>query len=69
MQQDKRVMIVIGAGVTGITAAYYFSKKKIPYIILEKSDKVGGVWSAQHWPGIRCDTDIIKYSFSFNPYL
>lgn len=69
MQQDKRVMIIIGAGVTGITAAYYFSKKKIPYIILEKSEKVGGVWSAQHWPGIRCDTDIIKYSFSFNPYL
>jgi len=62
-------VIIIGAGVTGISASYYLSKNNIQHLILEKAIDVGGIWSSQKWPGIRCDTDIIKYSYSFNPFL
>ena len=62
-------VIIIGAGVTGLSASYYLAKNTIQHLILEKSAEVGGIWSSQKWPGIRCDTDIIKYSYSFNPFL
>jgi monooxygenase len=62
-------VIVIGAGMTGIAAGYYLREQGIPYIILEAKDEVGGVWHAHRWHGVRCDSDFIKYSFSFRPFL
>ena len=37
--------------------------------MLEANGDVGGVWHTQRWHGARCDSDFIKYSFSFKPYL
>src|SRR2546427_4595518 len=34
---------VIGAGITGLTAAFYLQRKGIPVTIYEASDRVGGV--------------------------
>jgi len=62
-------VIVIGAGVTGIAVSYYLSKANIRHLVLEKSQELGGLWSAQRWPGIRCDSLIVKYSYSFRPFL
>jgi cation diffusion facilitator CzcD-associated flavoprotein CzcO len=62
-------VIVIGAGVTGIGVSYYLSKANIPHLVLEKSQELGGIWSSQRWPGIRCDSLIVKYSYSFRPFL
>lgn len=62
-------VIVIGAGVTGIAVSYYLSQAKIPHLVLERSQAVGGLWSSQRWPGIRCDSMIVKYSYSFRPFL
>ena len=59
--------IVVGAGITGIGAAYYLRKNNIPYIVLEANDDVGGVWHTQRWHGARCDSDFVKYSYSFKP--
>jgi len=39
---NKRVAI-IGAGLSGLSTAYYLKKAGIPFTIFEKSDKVGGV--------------------------
>jgi len=61
--------IVIGAGMTGIAAGYYLSAKGISYTILEAKSDLGGVWNTHRWHGARCDSDFIKYSFSFKPYL
>lgn len=38
----KKVAI-IGAGITGLTTAFYLKKAGIPFRIFEKSDKIGGV--------------------------
>src|SRR6266850_1100723 len=62
-------VIVIGAGITGIGAAYYLRANNISYAILERKDDVGGVWNTHRWHGARCDSDFIKYSFSFKPLL
>jgi monooxygenase len=62
-------VIVIGAGITGIGAAYYLRAAKIPYLILEANGDVGGVWHTHRWHGARCDSDFIKYSFGFKPFL
>jgi cation diffusion facilitator CzcD-associated flavoprotein CzcO len=62
-------VIVIGAGMTGIAAAYYLRTNNISYAILEAKLDLGGVWNTHRWHGARCDSDFIKYSFSFKPFL
>jgi monooxygenase len=62
-------VIVIGAGITGIGAAYYLRANEISYTILEAKQDLGGVWNTHRWHGARCDSDFIKYSFSFKPFL
>jgi monooxygenase len=62
-------VIVIGAGMTGIAAGYYLRANNIPYTILEAKDDLGGVWHSHRWHGARCDSDFIKYCFSFKPLL
>ena len=66
---NETVAIIIGAGITGIGAAYYLGKSGIPYIVLEANDDVGGIWQTQRWHGARCDSDFVKYSFSFRPFV
>jgi monooxygenase len=69
MKTNDTIAIIIGAGITGIGAAYYLGKNGIPYVVLEASDDVGGVWHTQRWHGARCDSDFVKYSFSFRPFV
>ncbi|HEX4986212.1 MAG TPA: NAD(P)/FAD-dependent oxidoreductase [Burkholderiales bacterium] len=66
--QDFEVAIV-GAGITGIAAAREFGRTGLAYIVLERCESVGGVWLTHRWHGARCDSDIIKYSYSFRPLL
>ena len=51
-------VIVIGAGIAGIDAAYHL-KTYCPnksFTILEKRDTIGGTWSLFTYPGIRSDS-------------
>lgn len=67
--KNSHTVTIIGAGITGIGAAYYLGKSDISYVVLEAKTDLGGVWNSQRWHGARCDSDIIKYSFSFMPWL
>lgn len=67
--KNEATVIVVGAGLTGIAVSYYLGRNNIDHLVLEKSGGPGGIWSSHNWPGIRCDTDIIKYSYSFRPLL
>jgi len=69
MTGNEETAIVVGAGLAGICVSYYLSANNIPHIVLEKKDELGGIWSSLKWPGIRCDTEIINYSYSFKPFL
>ena len=69
MTNNHATAIIIGAGITGIGAAYHLGRSGIPYIVLEAGDDVGGVWHTQRWHGARCDSDFVKYSYSFRPHV
>ena len=69
MNGNHSTAIIVGAGITGIGAAYYLRDAGISYVVLEADSDVGGVWHTQRWHGARCDSDFIKYCFSFKPHL
>ena len=50
--------IVIGAGISGISAACHLKKysPKANFLILEGRDNFGGTWDFFKYPGIRSDS-------------
>ncbi|HLJ91308.1 MAG TPA: NAD(P)/FAD-dependent oxidoreductase [Candidatus Angelobacter sp.] len=63
-------VLIIGAGLSGIGAAYHLQKfcpnKK--YIILEQRERIGGTWDLFRYPGIRSDSDMLTMGYSFRPW-
>lgn len=60
---DFRV-VIIGAGIAGITAALACADAGIDYRIIERNDEVGGTWYTTTYPGIGVDTPSAYYSLS-----
>jgi cation diffusion facilitator CzcD-associated flavoprotein CzcO len=59
-------IVIVGAGFGGIGLAVTLKKRGCDdFIILEKSDSVGGVWHKNRYPGAACDVPAHLYSFSF----
>lgn len=52
---DTRV-VIIGAGITGLTTAYYLKKKGIDFIIIDKAQNAGGVISTHAENGFVYET-------------
>lgn len=60
-------VVVIGAGFGGINAGVQLRKAGIEnFVILDKWDKVGGTWNANHYPGVAVDVPSFLYSFSYS---
>ncbi|KAG2060147.1 FAD/NAD(P)-binding domain-containing protein [Suillus hirtellus] len=70
MYQTQRRVVIIGAGVAGLTQAIALkSKLKFHnFTIFEKGSEVGGVWRANTYPGCSSDIDIHWYSLSTDLY-
>ncbi|KZL82478.1 flavin-binding monooxygenase [Colletotrichum incanum] len=63
--------IIVGAGISGINTAYYLQAHGPPnatYAILEGRARMGGTWDLFRYPGIRSDSDIYTFGFSWNPW-
>jgi 4-hydroxyacetophenone monooxygenase len=60
--------LIVGAGISGLTAAIKFEEAGIPYIVLERRETVGGTWLDNRYPGCGVDTPSALYSFSFAQY-
>ncbi len=61
-------IVIIGAGPGGIGAAIRLQQAGFDdFVILEKSDGVGGTWQHNRYPGAECDVPSHLYSFSFEP--
>jgi cation diffusion facilitator CzcD-associated flavoprotein CzcO len=57
---------VIGAGMSGIAAVVKLEKAGYTDItVYEKTDRVGGTWRENTYPGLSCDIPSRWYSFSF----
>ena len=63
-------VIIVGAGIAGITTAYYLQENfpDISYKIIESRNDLGGTWDQMTFPGVRADNDMYTYGFSFNPW-
>ncbi|WP_099025513.1 flavin-containing monooxygenase [Mycolicibacterium palauense] len=58
--------VIIGAGFTGLGAAIRLKRAGVDdLVILERSDRVGGTWRDNTYPGVACDIPSLLYSFSF----
>lgn len=63
--------IIIGAGISGINAAYRIQNDgpaDMSYAILEGRESLGGTWDLFRYPGIRSDSDVYTFCFSWNPW-
>jgi 4-hydroxyacetophenone monooxygenase len=58
-------VVIIGAGMSGIIAAYRLAEADVPYVVLDKNDDVGGTWLENSYPGCRVDVPNHYYSYSF----
>eukprot|EP00948_MAST-09A_sp_MAST-9A-sp1_P001558 g1558.t1 len=67
LEQDA---IVVGFGISGINAAYYLRtlNPSLSFSVLERSSKPSGTWNKFNYPGIRSDSDMWSYAFSYEPW-
>jgi cation diffusion facilitator CzcD-associated flavoprotein CzcO len=64
-------IVIIGAGFGGIGMGIALKKAGFSdFVILEKSDDLGGTWHDNQYPGCACDvpSPLYSYSFELNPY-
>ena len=63
-------IIIIGAGLSGVGAACHLQRKnpEKSYKILEARHEIGGTWSLFKYPGIRSDSDMYTFGFSFKTW-
>ena len=63
-------VVIIGAGISGIGAAYYLQQDcpRKSYVILEGREALGGTWDLFRYPGIRSDSSMLTMSYSFKPW-
>lgn len=60
-------VLIIGCGHSGIINAVKLREAGIEdFMILEKSDRIGGTWRENTYPGCGCDVPSAFYSYSFN---
>lgn len=56
---------IVGAGQAGLAMARTLRRQGIDFVVFETSDKVGGTWRWNAYPGCRLDTSTLAYSYSF----
>lgn len=60
--------LIVGAGFAGIgTAIRLLQEGTDDFVILERSNRVGGTWRDNTYPGAACDIPSLLYSYSFEP--
>jgi cation diffusion facilitator CzcD-associated flavoprotein CzcO len=63
-----RPIVIVGAGPAGIAMGIRLKRARIDdFVIVERSDGVGGTWHDNRYPGAACDVPSHLYAFSFAP--
>ena len=75
-QQDRATeehfdVLIVGAGISGIGGAYYLGQQcpETRFVILEAEENYGGTWWTHTSPGIRSDSDLHTFGYSFKPWI
>jgi 4-hydroxyacetophenone monooxygenase len=68
-RRDALGVLVVGAGLSGLCAAYRLRALGLPVEIVEKNAEVGGTWWDNDYPESGVDTPNHFYSYSYAPNL
>ena len=70
-QAEHVSVLVVGAGISGIGVAYHLSRRfpDKDFVVLEARDTFGGTWTVNRFPGVRSDSDMYTFGYSFKPWL
>ncbi|KAF2677201.1 FAD/NAD(P)-binding domain-containing protein [Lentithecium fluviatile CBS 122367] len=63
-------ILIVGAGISGINTGYRIQENlpSATYTILEARPELGGTWSLFKYPGVRSDSNMHTFGFSFKPW-
>ncbi|MCV6587344.1 MAG: NAD(P)/FAD-dependent oxidoreductase [Marinibacterium sp.] len=63
-------VLIVGAGISGIAAASYLRMHRPDdrFAIVDLMDSFGGTWKTHTYPGIRSDSDLYTFGYSFKPW-
>lgn len=63
-------VLIVGAGMSGIGAAYHLRKQRPGdrFVVLEREESYGGTWWTHRYPGIRSDSDLHTFGYSFKAW-
>ncbi len=63
-------VLIVGAGISGIDAAYHL-QGEFPgrtFELVDRQHSFGGTWRTHKYPGIRSDSDLYTFGFSWKPW-
>jgi cation diffusion facilitator CzcD-associated flavoprotein CzcO len=63
-------VLIVGAGISGVGASYHLLKQcpGTSFVVLEAQESFGGTWISHRFPGIRSDSDLFTFGYSFKPW-
>ncbi len=60
-------VLIVGAGFSGLCMAIKLRQaRRESFLVIEKSDDIGGTWNENRYPGCACDIPSHLYCFSFD---
>jgi cation diffusion facilitator CzcD-associated flavoprotein CzcO len=64
-------VLIVGAGISGVGSAYHLTKQMpgTTFVVLEEQETFGGTWWTHKYPGIRSDSDLHTFGYSFKPWV
>jgi cation diffusion facilitator CzcD-associated flavoprotein CzcO len=63
-------VVIVGAGISGIAMAHRIGEDHpdLTYAVLEGRERIGGTWDLFRYPGIRSDSGMSTFAYSFRPW-
>ena len=61
--------VVVGSGFAGLYMLHRLRDMGLSVRVFERGSGVGGTWYWNRYPGARCDTDSVEYSYQFSDTL
>jgi len=63
-------VLIIGAGISGLGMCYTLKKARPndSFAVIESRDNFGGTWDYFKYPGLRSDSDMYTFAYSFKPW-